>query len=458
MHPWISRRLVHPLLFRTRGEPVAAGLADLTASATAPPAALVAAQLSAFRTVAAAGAERFPFYREMLAAAGVSPQRVSAPADLQDWPLLDKSHLNRAVRELRSGEGARPPHTVRLSGGSSGEPSVVLADRRTTGRSLAARILCQGWHGLRPGDRQIRFWGRPLPRGAWREHLKDQVLNRIRLDSEAIGPEALPATVARIRRFGAEYLYGYASLVRLFIQALDEEQAAGIRAAGLKAVISTSEVLPEAQRTELGARLGVPVVDEYGCSEVDIIAFGCARGRRHVIAGNVLLEVVRQGDEPEGYGRAVVTDLTNTLMPVIRYQLGDLVPLAPESCDCGCRWPCIGPVLGRVQDQFILLEDGRRKVHSQFVVYLIEQLVDEGWDLGRFQIVQEREDLMSLLVTRGKGGGPDAEGLRRRLQEAGAGTLGPEVAWQVRVVAPAELATVASGKFRHFVCRLTEPA
>jgi phenylacetate-CoA ligase len=449
MQPWLARRLVHPLLLGLRGEPVAAQLADLSRSAAADPEAVREEQLAALRRVVAAGARRHGFYGSLLAEHGLDPAGPRSLDDLAGWPRLGKEHLRLAVAGLREA-GDLPRHTVRLSGGSSGEPSVVLADRVTSGRSLAARELVQGWHGLRPGDRQIRFWGRPLAANARREALKDRLLNRRRLDSLALGGAALPQTVARIARFGAEYLYGYASLLRMFGEALDGEQAAALRRAGLKVAVSTSEVLPDAQRLSLAGRLGVPVVDEYGCSEVDIVAFMCPRGHRHVIAGNVLVEVVREGDEPAGYGRVVVSDLTNTLMPVVRYTLGDLAPLAAGDCDCGCRWPCLGPVLGRVQGQFIELADGRR-VHSQFVVYIVEQLVDEGWNLDRFQIVQEGPDRLALLVVPGAGTPPAPAAMAERLRAAAVDALGPDVAWEARLVPADRLHGSRSGKHRHFV-------
>ncbi len=128
---------------------------------------------------------------------------------------------------------------------------------------------------------------------------------------------------------------------------------------------------------------------EYGCSEVDIISFSCPSGGQHVIAENLIVEVVRFGDEPEGFGQVVVTDLNNILMPIIRYRLGDLVPLERPVCACGRGWPCLGQVVGRSQGQYILVP-GKGRVHSQFVVYLIEGLMAQGAVQGRFRIIQEK--------------------------------------------------------------------
>jgi phenylacetate-CoA ligase len=212
--------------------------------------------------------------------------------------------------------------------------------------------------------------------------------------------------------------------------------------------------MSEMQRGKLENRLGRPVVDEYGCSEVDIIAFRCPHGERHTAAENVLVEIVRMGDEPEGYGKVVITDLNNTLMPVIRYCVGDLAPLERPTCSCGRGWPCIGPVLGRVQNQFIALDGGARRVHSQFVVYMLEQLFDEGWNIGRFQIVQEEDDLLVLRAVPTEGKPFDQRQLQQVLETQGRRVLGSGMRWQVETVGSSELETSTSRKYQHFVSRI----
>ena len=450
MKPWLMRHLVLPSILSLRGEPVAAAMEDLRRSAAASPEETYDQQIARFRAVAKAAQSGFAFYREMLSEAGVDPDTVSTREDLAAWPLTDRGHLARELADLQAVGTRLPAHTVRMSGGSSGEPSIVLADRQASGYALAARDLCQGWYGIRPGDRQIRLWGRRVPRFAARERLKDVLLNRLRLDSLTLAPDRREATLARILRFGAEYVYGYASLLRMFFDAMDDDEVAALRAAGLKAVVSTSEVLPEAQRAALEERLGVPVADEYGCSEVEILAYRCPRGNRHVVAGNLLVEIVRLGDEPEGYGRVVVTDLHNKLMPVVRYRLEDVVSLDAPTCDCGCRWPCLGPVLGRAQGQFIELAGGR-KVHSQFVVYLMEEMVRGGLSCARFQIVQEGDAALAMRLEPRDGAAVDpvavAEQLRRETSEA----LGPDVTWRVDLEEPGSIPRTAGGKHRHFV-------
>jgi phenylacetate-CoA ligase len=453
MHPAVSGSIVYPLLFGLRRESVFTDLAALREAQWHHPAVITKRQLERFREVAEAGVRSFEFYRNKVAEAGVSVRDMQSLEDLGRWPLMTKVDLNRAMRELRGLSGRLPAHTVRMTGGSTGDPCVVLADRTTSSRSLAVRALFQEWYGIRIGDRQVRLWGHPLEEGTWREHLKDRILNRLRLDSLALGKDRFPATLDRVLRFGAEFLYGYASLLALFVDELSDSGLLELQS-GLKAAITTSETMSETQRGNLQRRLGRPIADEYGCGEVDIIAFCCPDGGRHIAAENVLVEIVQSGDEPEGYGRVVVTDLNNKLMPVIRYCIGDLAPLARRNCVCGRGWPCIGPVLGRVQDQFIEIDGGARRVHSYFVVYMLEQLFDKGWGIGRFQIVQEERDLLVLRVVPAAGKSFDRGLLQEVLETQGRSVLGSGMRWQVVITNSSELEKSASRKYQFFVNRI----
>jgi phenylacetate-CoA ligase len=219
---------------------------------------------------------------------------------------------------------------------------------------------------------------------------------------------------------------------------------------GLKAVIATSETLLPAQRKELARHFGVPVALEYGCSEVDIISFSCPAGGQHIVADNLIVEVVRFGDEPDGVGQVVVTDLNNTLMPIIRYRVGDLVPLESPSCTCGRGWPCLGQIVGRSQGQYILVP-GQGRVHSQFVVYLVEELMARGVVRGRFRIIQEKPDLLRVLFSRQKGSNPPLTELERIFQDECRDTLGPEMTWKVQFVDPSVFETDRVNKYRHFL-------
>ncbi len=437
-----------------RGEDTRGPLRELEASQWLTPAALREDQGLRLKRLIAAACARHPWYAAFLRERGVSPAQIGSLDELTALPLTDKQDLRRFGAGLLAAGGLPRGTTIRKTGGSTGAPCLVYADRRASAHTLAARALCQGWHGLEPGARQLRFWGRPLESGRRQARLKDLLLGRIRLDSLALGPDRLPETLRRVRRFDAEYCYGYASLLRLFAEQIPEGGRPAL-APRLKVVISTSETLTPRQQAEMSRRFGCRVVNEYGCSEVDIIAFECPAGGLHVVAGNHVVEVLRDGTEPEGFGQVVVTDLNNRLLPVVRYQTGDLAPLGLGACSCGRGWPTLQRVLGRSQGQYIVLPDGRR-VHSQFVVYMVEELVAQGAPIVRFRIVQDRPDRLTVRVAVAADAALDAEGMLAYFRREGTKVLGENMAWRLQPEPASAFAQDHVNKYSHFESTLTD--
>ena len=69
------------------------------------------------------------------------------------------------------------------------------------------------------------------------------------------------------------------------------------------------------------------------------------RGGMHVNADWAILEVVDENNRPvpdgEKGAKVLVTNLANYVQPIIRYEIGDIITMATEPCDCGSNLPFI---------------------------------------------------------------------------------------------------------------------
>jgi len=96
-----------------------------------------------------------------------------------------------------------------------------------------------------------------------------------------------------------------------------------------------------AERIRTG--LGAPFADVYGTSELGSVAAGCGRSPgMHLFDDLFIIEI---GD----HGRILITDLANAVMPLIRYQVGDVGRLLTDPCPCGRRTPRL-ELFGRLQE------------------------------------------------------------------------------------------------------------
>jgi phenylacetate-CoA ligase len=286
-------------------------------------------------------ADRVPFYASMHGNASDTP--------LSRFPLLTKSDLRVAGDRLFAG-GARPERAERTtSGGSTGEPVAVYLDRKTCDAHAAAVLRHQAWMGLDLVCAHALLWGPPpgvVTYGTWQGRLKGWAIRRRFLPTYGLTDEGAAAIRENLRHKPVEQVIGYSS-------ALDHVAAgAPPLERPVRAVVASAELLYPAQRRRIQQFFGAPVFERYGCNEFAALAHDCGEGRLHVNADRVHLEVLREDGRAaaEGeIGEAVVTDLDNRAMPLIRYRMGDAVE-AGGGCRCALPFPTIAALHGRTSD------------------------------------------------------------------------------------------------------------
>lgn len=310
---------------------------------------------------------------------------------LRTLPLLEQRTLQENGNALLT-RGLRARLNRKSTGGSTGAPVTIIKDADGIAREMAGTWAAMEAYGLRVGDPAVRFWGTPLTaRRRFRFLLSDIAMNRIRLSAFDLDEEDFRAYWRRTLRFRPVWMVGYASLLHMFAQWIASNGLDGSEL-GLRVVMPTSEPINDQQRAEVEAVFGVPTFDEYGAGEVGGIAYGCERGRLHVVTENVIVEVLDEHGNavvPGEVGEIVVTDLTNRAMPLLRYRLGDRVTLA-EGCDCGRDSQALENVLGRIHD--VVYTPSGRRWHGEKIDYLMAQLFGEIGGFRQYQVIQENPD------------------------------------------------------------------
>jgi hypothetical protein len=157
-----------------------------------------------------------------------------------------------------------------------------------------------------------------------------------------------PDLIDRLNEFRPNSLVAYPSVLDwLAVQSSPMRLAPYLRQVG-----STGEHLTDRARQRITQAFGVPVFDHYGIGECLFLADGCPTdGGSHVNADWAILEVVDKDYRPVPAGqpgaKILVTNLANTVQPIIRYEVGDVVTLAERPCRCGSRLPWIERIDGR---------------------------------------------------------------------------------------------------------------
>jgi len=304
-----------------------------------------------------------PYYRDLWDRHGISVSDVHQMADLAAFPPLTREQIREGLRTKRllahqvPASRRLPTHTT----GSTGTPLFFYGDTQSAhDRARAWRYLDQA-AGIERNDERV-WLTVPRPAPAWTaRHPISSWLKRARfrqpedlLSIYHITVEDVPRLINQIDRHGPYFLYGIASSIRFLAEHGSALGCELLRPP--RVVIGTSDTFLEEHRRLVSAFFHSPALSRYGSYEIGGgVAQTCPANPQvhHVLSELVVIEVVDDQNrpvKPGQTGKVLVTDLTNEVMPVIRYDLGD-VARAVEPCPCGSPWPVIGEIFGRTSDQ-----------------------------------------------------------------------------------------------------------
>jgi phenylacetate-CoA ligase len=364
-----------------------------------PPERIAAQQEERLGEILRFAATHSPFYREQAKRRGLVPDRLSA-SDLERFAPLEKADLVARAADLHV---KRLPGTYswKTTGGSTGIPVRLRKNRFATAAEQAASWRSYGWYGVRPGDRQARFWGTPITgKARLRARAIDWVMNRDRFSAFAFTRADLRGYYERLAQARPAWVYGYVSMLVEFARFCIEE-ALPLGELEIRSVVTTSEALSQPDRELISSGFGAPVFNEYGCGEVGAVLYECDRGSLHLMAENLFVELVpAPTEEKPDAQRILITDLHNRATPLIRYDVADRVVPAPP-CACGRGLPAFQEIFGRAYD-FVEASDGTR-YHGEFFLYHLEQARDGGVPIVQAQFVQGPADRILIRIVPGPG-------------------------------------------------------
>ena len=140
----------------------------------------------------------------------------------------------------------------------------------------------------------------------------------------------------------------------------------------------------------------------------------CPEGNFHINEENILVE--EEPSEVEGHaGELLVTTLDITIMPFLRYRMGDLGRLARRECACGRSLLLLEELVGRTGEIF-RTRDGRM-ISPNFWCRTFMNPALSG-RIVRFQVAYKRHDEIEIRIVRGEGYNEETkEGLEKFLAE-----------------------------------------
>lgn len=401
---------------------------------------------------------RVPYYRDLFDGLGLKPRDVRRPSDLTKIPILTRETLCAEFARLEATNSRAFRPQVLCTSGTTGRRVRFLADRPSNVLEFVYYWRHWNWAGYRLGDGFAEFSSAFFAKDEERSRLttcRQRLTNRLLLNSNVMSGATVREYVGAIRRHRPLFLKGLPSVLYYFALFLREQGVADI---SFKAIFSTGEILAPRCRKLIEETFGCKVYDSYGHMERTVAISECPRGGMHVNADYGVCELIRQDDlraEPAGAdrdgrthaARVVGTSLYNFSMPLLRFDVGDIVLVDPERrCACGRQFPPVGAISGR-RGEVILTPEGK-VITATFLVF------EDVPDILEGQIVQESlERLRVLIVPAPSFEKSGEERLKSRLQAL----VGEAVRVEVERCESRELFRGGAGKLRAVVSKLGAP-
>lgn len=312
--------------------------------------------------------------------------------NLEDWnsiPIMSKRHLQQPLKKRLSHDFSSKDIYVNKTSGSSGDPFIFGKDKWCHALTWAVIINRFNWYNIDFNkSRQARFYGIPLDKkGYYKERLKDWFSNRFRFSVFDLSDKAFEKTLTKFNNSSFDYINGYTSPIVQFAKYLKKKKVVlSSICPPLKACVVTSEMLFEDDKVLLEKQFGVPVVNEYGASELDLIAFQKPNDEWQVNSETLYVEILDEKDKvlPFGEeGRIVITSLYNCAHPFIRYDIGDIGILSKNST---LQKPLLEKLIGRTND-IAILPSGKIAAGLTFY-YITKSVIEDDGNVSEFIIEQ----------------------------------------------------------------------
>lgn len=330
-----------------------------------------------------------PFYKKLL-----------GETRAQDWqhiPILTKAHLQQPLEKRLSIEYDIKNVYINKTSGSSGHPFVFAKDKACHALTWAIIQERFGWYDIDFNHSlQARFYGIPLDFiGNRRERLKDTLSRRYRFPIFNLDDTQLEKALTLFKKKPFVYINGYTSSIVLFAKYLKKtNRFLKTICPSLKACVVTSEMLFEDDRKLLETQFQVPVINEYGASELDLIGFQNPEGDFQLNSESLFIEILDEANHPVPLGqegRIVLTSLYNKAHPFIRYEVGDIGILSEKSTS---KKTILEKLVGRTND-IARLPSGK-VVPGLTFYYVTKTVIEDDGDITEFVVRQTHLDTFEI--------------------------------------------------------------
>lgn len=342
--------------------------------------------------------ENVPYFRAIFREQDIEPAEFGGAEDLEKLPLLNKETVRENFEDLLAADHHRRAQLRAHTSGTTGSGLEFLTDLAAHREQWAVWWRYRMSHGIQPGTWCAYFGGRTIvPPGQrrapyWRVNFPAR---QVLYSTYHMSPETLPRYAEDLVRRKLSWIHGYPSALSLLGRYVLES---GIRLR-FRWATAGAENLLSWQKRVIEEAFGCRCYQHYGNAEGVANFSECEAGNLHADEDFCIVELVPTND-PEQFS-IVGTSLSNYLMPLLRYETGDVCGRPLAACPCGTDGLIVARIDGR-QEDYVLMKDGS-------LLGRLDHVFKDAVHIREAQIRQGKAGEIVLRVVPGMGWSEDDE-------------------------------------------------
>jgi len=390
------------------------------------------------------------FYQRKFKSVGIHPSDIKSFSEFLSLPILTKSDVLNFRDDLVAPNVDK--YKTFLTSGSTGKPLSGYIDKNSSEWKRACGRRSEIWAGHDLGERIYCLYGNPEKELSGVKKLKT-VLRRILLSRTEIldllkmNQESMLKFARTMKDKPPSLIWGHAHALYAYAKFLGKQGIFDIKPKG---IYSAGMVLHDWEKAKIETVFNCQIQDRYGCEELGLIATECKKQEGlHVNTDAHYVEFLDNKGNPVKPGQKgfiTITDLTNYVMPFIRYKIEDIGIYSDKKCSCGIEQPLIKKIEGRIAD---FLYSTRGDLISG--ISLTDHFAGQIPGVAQIQIIQEEIDLLLLRIVKDDGYSIKTEKIIQQLINE---FFGKKMRFQYQFMKKIPLGP--TGKYRFTICKINK--
>ena len=367
-----------------------------------------------------------PYYRDVFKRRGLTPQDFNSIEDLKKLPILSKedvfNNFDKLIVNISPAE-LNKRAILGYTSGSTGKRMVIYRDRKYIFKNMALYRWNMSLANIRSGSRYIQLWSKAfIARNNKNIKIFDPYNVRLSLSTVPQEVHRLEEYCECIKSFKPSFIFGSPSFLYTLACYLHDN---GDNTVQFPVFVSCYENLYSYQRRAIEHQFGCEVFNFYGSEESLIYAMECDKHEgMHIDMRKGIMEIVDENGEIVSCGRRgriICTGFDNFVMPLIRYDMGDIGSVSENKCSCGRGLPLLKSLDGRTSE---VIKYKDKHIYPATLSVILEQLNN----IKECQFIQEDKGRIIVNVVKRKGySSNDTRELTEKLRHVIDKDLSPEI-------------------------------